>query len=105
MGQNLGFGRKSYKDSSRLYEVKIKKYECSNQMYLMIIKRLILEVFYGFISESQSAGKFLEEIEQFLPKMKSKGNIREYVTKMSNLTSKLKSLKLEFGKTFSYTWF
>jgi len=31
-------------------------------------------------------------------KYKGKSNIREYIMKMSNLTSKLKALKLEFGE-------
>ncbi|RDX62836.1 hypothetical protein CR513_58793, partial [Mucuna pruriens] len=36
-----------------LQEVKIKKWKCSNRMCLMIIKRLILKAFRGFIFESQ----------------------------------------------------
>jgi len=31
-------------------------------------------------------------------KYKGKGNIREYIMEMSNLASKLKSLKLELGE-------
>ncbi|KAH1243205.1 hypothetical protein GmHk_07G020333 [Glycine max] len=71
--------------------------------------------FGGSISEGQSAKKFLEEIEQCFAKnenaktsnllaklismkYKGKGNIREYITEMSNLISKLKSLKLELGE-------
>jgi len=63
----------------------------------------------------QSAKKFLEEIDQYFAenekaetsnllaklismKYKGKGNIREYIMEMSNLASKLKSLKLEFGE-------
>ncbi|RDX83656.1 hypothetical protein CR513_35401, partial [Mucuna pruriens] len=65
----------------------------------------------GSISKSQSAIKFLEEIEQFFVKnekaemsnllaklYKGKGNIRKYIMEMSNLTTKLKSLKLELGE-------
>ncbi|RDX71720.1 hypothetical protein CR513_48891, partial [Mucuna pruriens] len=36
-----------------LQEVKIKKWKRSNRMWLMIIKRLTLEAFQGFIFESQ----------------------------------------------------
>jgi len=84
-------------------------------MCLMIMKCSILEVFWGFISEGQSAKKFLEEIEQYFAKnekaktsnllaklismkYKGKGNIRDYIIEMFNLASKLKSLKLELGK-------
>ncbi|RDX82692.1 hypothetical protein CR513_36476, partial [Mucuna pruriens] len=67
-------------------------------------------VFQHSIFESQSARKFLEEIKQFFAKnekvkisnllaklifmkYKGKGKIRKYIMKMSNLASKLKSLK------------
>ncbi|XP_025982128.1 uncharacterized protein LOC114391525 [Glycine soja] len=66
-------------------------------------------------NEDQSSKKFLEEIEQYFAKnkmeemsnllakvismkYKGKGNIREYIMEMSNLASKLKSLKLELGE-------
>ncbi|RZC25841.1 hypothetical protein D0Y65_004504 [Glycine soja] len=45
-------------------EVKVEKWDRSNQMCLMIMKRSIPEAFRGSISEGQSAKKFLEEIEQ-----------------------------------------
>ncbi|XP_028201819.1 uncharacterized protein LOC114385998 [Glycine soja] len=96
-------------------EVKIEKWDRSNRMCLMIMKRFILEAFRGSISEGQSAKKFLEGIEQYFAKnekvetgnllaklismkYKGKGNIREYIIAMSNLASKLKSLKLELGE-------
>ncbi|RDX87103.1 hypothetical protein CR513_31468, partial [Mucuna pruriens] len=98
-----------------LQEVKIEKWERSNRMCLMIMKRSIPEAFRGSISESQNAIKFLEEIEQFFAKnekaetsnllaklitmkYQGKGNIREYIMEMSNLTAKLKSLKLEIAE-------
>ncbi|XP_025979688.1 uncharacterized protein LOC114368164 [Glycine soja] len=79
------------------------------------MKRSIPEAFRDSISEGQSAKKFLEEIEQYFAKnekaetsnllaklismkYKVKGNIREYIMEMSNLASKLKSLKLELGE-------
>ncbi|RDX68108.1 hypothetical protein CR513_52937, partial [Mucuna pruriens] len=63
----------------------------------------------------ETASKFLEEIGQFFVKnekvktsnllaklismmYKDRGNIREYIMEMSNLASKLKSLKLEFDE-------
>ncbi|RDX82730.1 hypothetical protein CR513_36444, partial [Mucuna pruriens] len=46
-----------------LQEVKIEKWERSNRMCLMIMKRSILEAFWGSIFESLSASRFLEEIE------------------------------------------
>ncbi|RDX67397.1 hypothetical protein CR513_53730, partial [Mucuna pruriens] len=78
-------------------------------------KHSILEAFYGFIFQSQSARKFLEEIDQFfaknekaetsnlltkliLMKYKDRGNIKEYIMNMSNIAAKLKSLKLELGE-------
>ena len=96
-------------------EVKIEKWDRSNRMCLMIMKRSIPEAFQDSISEGQSAKKFLEEIEQYFAKnkkaetsnllanlismkYKGKGNIREYIMEMSNLASKLKSLKLELGE-------
>ncbi|RDY07775.1 hypothetical protein CR513_08064, partial [Mucuna pruriens] len=87
-----------------LQKVKIEKWKHSKRMCLMIMKRSIPEAFQDSISKSQSASKFLEEIEQFLPKMKrqrrykGKGNIREYIMEMSNLAAKLKSLKLELDE-------
>ncbi|XP_025985013.1 uncharacterized protein LOC114375306 [Glycine soja] len=79
------------------------------------MKHSIPEAFRGSISKGQSAKKFLEEIEQYFAKnekaemsnllaklismkYKGKGNIREYIMEMSNLASKLKSLKLELGE-------
>ncbi|XP_025980028.1 uncharacterized protein [Glycine max] len=79
------------------------------------MKLSIPEAFRGYISKGQSAKKFLEEIEQHFAKneksdmsnllaklisikYKGKGNIREYIMEMSNLASKLKSLKLELGE-------
>ncbi|KAF8394159.1 hypothetical protein HHK36_020365 [Tetracentron sinense] len=96
-------------------EVKIEKWDRSNRMCLMIMKRSISEAFRGSITESKSAKKFLEEIQQYFAKnekseasnllaklvamkYKGKGNIREYIMEMSHLASKLKSLKLELSE-------
>nr|KYP69895.1 hypothetical protein KK1_009101 [Cajanus cajan] len=83
-------------------------------MCLMIMKRSVPEVFRGSISESQNAKGFLDAIKQYFTsnekananslltklismRYKSKGNIREYIMEMFNLTSKLKTLKLELS--------
>ncbi|XP_006598602.1 uncharacterized protein [Glycine max] len=88
-------------------EVKIKKWDRSNRMCIMIMKRSI--------SEGENANKFIDEIEQYFAKnekaetsnllaklismkYKGKSNIREYIMEMSNLASKLKTLKLELGE-------
>ncbi|XP_068653824.1 uncharacterized protein [Aristolochia californica] len=84
-----------------LDEVKIEKWEHSNRMCLMIMTHSISEAFRGSITESKSAKKFLEEIEQYfaknekseassllaklvLMKYEGKGNIREYIMEMSH---------------------
>ncbi|RDY00092.1 hypothetical protein CR513_16766, partial [Mucuna pruriens] len=56
-----------------LQEVKIEKGKRSNQVWLMIMKCLILEAFWDFIL-----------------RVKGKENIREYIMEMSNLAVKLK---------------
>ena len=55
-------------------EVKIEKWDWSNQMCLMIMKHSILEAFQGSISEDQSANKFLEKIEQYFAKNEKNGD-------------------------------
>ncbi|XP_050897929.1 uncharacterized protein LOC127104820 [Lathyrus oleraceus] len=93
-------------------ETKIEIWDRSNRMCLMMIKRSIPEIIRGSIAKSETAKKFLETVEQFFAKndkaktsstlsklilmvYKGKGNIREYIMDMSNLTSKIKALKLE----------
>ncbi|CAN0899490.1 hypothetical protein LINGRAHAP2_LOCUS20309 [Linum grandiflorum] len=98
-----------------LNEVKIEKWDRSNRMSIMIMKRSIPEAFQGFIVENENANGLLEKVEQYFAKhekseasnllaklvsMKYKGkeNIREYIMEMSNLASKLKSLQLELSE-------
>ncbi|KAJ9554358.1 hypothetical protein OSB04_018403 [Centaurea solstitialis] len=93
---------------------KIEKWDRSNRMCLMIMKRSIPSTFRGSITEGTNAKNFLKEIEQFFAKnakteasntlmklvtmrYKEKGNIREYIMEMSNLSGKLKELKLELS--------
>ncbi|XP_015956627.2 uncharacterized protein LOC107480946 [Arachis duranensis] len=98
-----------------LNEVKIEKWERSNRMSIMIMKRSIPEAFRGSITEDKNAKQFLKGVEKFFTKnekveassllsklvsmrYKGKGNIREYIMEMSHLASKLKALKLELFK-------
>lgn len=103
-------------DSSTSEQVKdYEKWDRSNRMSLMIIKRSIPEVFRGTIPEEITSAKdFLAEIEkrfaksekaetsallQSLISMKyqGKGNVREYILEMSNIAAKLKALKLDMS--------
>ena len=78
------------------------------------MKHSIPEVFWGSITESANAKKFLLDIEQvfaknekvetntFLRKLvgmknANKENIREYIMEMSNIAEKLKALKLQLS--------
>jgi len=96
-------------------EAKIEKWERSNRMSVMIMKRSIPEAFRDSITEDSNAKKFLEDVQQFFAKnekaeasnllrklvsmrYKGKGNIREHIMEMSHLASKLKALKLELSE-------
>ncbi|KAF1875149.1 hypothetical protein Lal_00007765 [Lupinus albus] len=61
---------KSISTLENLDEVKIKKWEHSNRMCLMIMKHSVPEAFHDSISKGQNARKFLEEIEQYFAKKK-----------------------------------
>ena len=92
------------------------KWVRSNHMSIMIIKRDILEVFRGTVSEDITTTKeFLVEIEKrfaksdkaeastllqnfISTKYQGKGNIREYIMSMSNIVFKFKALKLELSE-------
>ena len=86
------------------YELNFGKWDRSNRMCLMIIKKSIPENFWGLVADNENVKKFLETIEQFFAKSdkaetsshltklismkyKDKGNIREYIMEMSNLAS------------------
>ncbi|XP_073158882.1 uncharacterized protein [Henckelia pumila] len=103
---------KSTFDDKREFE----KWERSNRMCLMIMKKAIPETFRGTMSSDITTAKyFLTDIEKWFVKnekaeigtllanlismrYKGKGNIREYIMEMSHLASKLKALKLEFSE-------
>ena len=90
----------------------MEKWDRSNRMNLMIMKRAIVESFRGITPDKVTTTKeFLEEIEKWFAKnekvetstllanlismrYKAKGNIREYVMEMSHIASKLKALKI-----------
>ena len=86
--------------------------ERSNRMSLMIMKHSIPETIRGAVPEVNNAKAFFDAIAECFQKnekaetgtmlsnllamrYKGKGNIREYIMEMSNLASKLKTLKLE----------
>ena len=103
---------KSTSDDKREME----KWERSNRMCMMIMKKAIPEAFRGTMSDSiKTAMAFLADIEKrfvknekseigtlltslISMKYKGKGNIREYILEMSHLASKLKALKLELSE-------
>ena len=92
------------------------RWEKSNRMCLMIIKKAIPEAFRGTISETiKTAKEFLEEIKNRFAKneksekstlfanlismrYKGNGNIREYIMEMSHLASKLRAHKLDLSE-------
>ena len=103
---------KSTSDQKKEFE----KWERSNRMCMMIMKKAIPEAFRGTISEKITTAKeFLADIEKRFVKnekaeigtiltnlismrYKGKGNIREYIMEMSHLASKLKALKLDLSE-------
>ena len=94
----------------------LERWDHSNRMSLIIIKRGIPEVFKGIVPNKFTTAKgFLEAIEKCFVKndkgetntllaslismkYKVKGNIREYIMQMSHLASKLKTLGLGVSK-------
>ncbi|RVW13644.1 Retrovirus-related Pol polyprotein from transposon TNT 1-94 [Vitis vinifera] len=93
----------------------IEKWERSNLMSLMIMKHSIPEAIKGAIPKETRAKAFLDqtanrfaankkvETSTILSKLvsiryKGKKNIREYIMEMSNLVTRLKTLKLEFSE-------
>ncbi|RVW24315.1 Retrovirus-related Pol polyprotein from transposon TNT 1-94 [Vitis vinifera] len=103
------------KQSTQEDEVYWGKWERSNRLSLMIMKRGIPEAFRGAVTdEVTNASDFLAEIQKHFAKnnkaetstllaslismkYKGKGNVREYIMEMSHLASKLKALKLELS--------
>ena len=98
-----------YTDKSSSDEIKnSERWERSNRMCLIIMKRAILENFRGVILKELNAKKFLDEIEKRFAKnekvetnnllsklvslkYKVTGNIRERIMKMFHLALKLKA--------------
>ena len=96
----------------------IERWEKSNRVCLMIIKKVILEAFRGTISETiKTAKEFLKEIKNRFAnneksetstlletlismRYKGNGNIREYIMEMSHLASKLRAHKLDLSEDF-----
>ncbi|CAH9088342.1 unnamed protein product, partial [Cuscuta europaea] len=100
------------KDTSTLAEKReMERWERTNRMSLMIMKRAIPESFRGTMSDEADAKSFLAELKKCFAKnekaetstllstlvsmkYKGKGNIREYILEMSHIASKLSALKL-----------
>lgn len=97
------------------------KYDHSNRMSLIIMKRPMPKIFRGSMSEEESSKKFLVKIKKHFIKnekaeistllanlvsMKYKGkmNTREYITEMSHIAFKLKVLKLKLSKDLLRHW-
>ena len=91
-----------------LNEANIEKWERSNRLSLMLIKRYIPEAFWGSITESANDKKFLLNIEQVFAKNEKaktstllrklvgmKNTNKENIMEMFNITGKLKALKLQ----------
>ena len=94
----------------------IERWEKSNSMCLMIIRKAIPEAFRGTISETiKTAKEFLEEIKNRFAnneksetstllenlismRYKGNGNIRKYIMEMSHLASKLRAHKLDLSE-------
>ncbi|RVX19739.1 Retrovirus-related Pol polyprotein from transposon TNT 1-94 [Vitis vinifera] len=70
-------------ESTQEHEVYWGKWERSNRLSLMIMKRGIPEAFKGAVTDEVTNA--------------SKGNVREYIMEMSHFASKLKALKLELS--------
>ncbi|XP_021730032.1 uncharacterized protein LOC110697004 [Chenopodium quinoa] len=96
--------------SSSVEKGNMEKWERSNRMSLMIMKRAIPESFRGTMSEEDDAKSFLTKLEKLFDKnekaeistllsslvfqkYEGTGNIREYIMEMSHIASKLKALK------------
>lgn len=96
-------------------DIKIGKWDISNRMSLMIIKRSIPKTYQDLIVESTNAKSFLKELEQCFAKNENeearelltklvamrysgKGNVTEYIMEMSSLAVRLRTLKLEISE-------
>ncbi|XP_075087781.1 uncharacterized protein LOC142169775 [Nicotiana tabacum] len=93
----------------------MKRWERSNRMCMMTMKKVIPEIFKGTMYDKvKTAKEFMAEIEKVFVKSKKaeigtlltslismryqgKGNIREYIMQMSHLESKMKALKLDLS--------
>ncbi|XP_061367420.1 uncharacterized protein LOC133310503, partial [Gastrolobium bilobum] len=63
---------------------KIEKWERSNRMCLMIMKRSVLEAFRGSVVETTDAKLFLKELEQYFAR-NEKAEIGQTLSKLINM--------------------
>ena len=99
-------------DSTIEQRANFEKWECFNRMSLMIMKHSILDTIKGIMLEEENVKKFLSQIADWFAKSKNvemstilgklvsmryrvKENIRGYIMEMSNLVTRLRTLKLE----------
>ncbi|KAL6334835.1 hypothetical protein AAG906_022824 [Vitis piasezkii] len=83
-------------ESTHEDEIYWSKWEHSNKLSLMIMKR------HSKLSGAEPMRLLASLISM---KYKGKGNVREYIMEMSHLASKLKALKLELSMIYSCIWF
>jgi hypothetical protein len=99
------------------YELERAKWDASNRKCLMVIKRSIKEAIRGGIPDCEIAKEYLKKVEsQFTGSSKTYAStiikklvtkkysfdsgVREHILKMSNMTSKLKSMDMELKDEF-----
>jgi hypothetical protein len=99
------------------YELERAKWDASNRKCLMVIKRSIKEAIRGGIPDCETAKEYLKKVEsQFTGSSKTYAStiikklvtkkysfdsgVREHILKMSNMTSKLKSMDMELKDEF-----
>ncbi|RVW54330.1 Retrovirus-related Pol polyprotein from transposon TNT 1-94 [Vitis vinifera] len=94
-------------ESTQEHEVYWGKWERSNRLSLMIMKRGIPEAFRGAkrFAKNDKAETSTLLASLISMKYKGKGNVREYIMEMSHLASKLKALKLELSDDLLVHWF
>uniref|UniRef100_A0A6N2MTR1 Integrase catalytic domain-containing protein n=1 Tax=Salix viminalis TaxID=40686 RepID=A0A6N2MTR1_SALVM len=116
MDRDLAFPPPLKDESTSDEKRDMERWEKSNRMCMMVMKRAIPEAFRGTTSDQITTAKeFLANIEKrfvknekaeigtlltslISMKYKGKGNVREYILEMSHLASKLKALQLELSE-------
>jgi hypothetical protein len=98
------------------YDLDRVKWDLSNRKCLMVIKSSIMEAIRGAIPECNTASEYLEKVKsQFTGSSKAYastlirklvttkytgGGVRDHILKMSNMSSKLKTMEMELPEEF-----